>query len=221
MEKFLGILFCGGRGIRLGEITRYISKSFIPIYNRPVFQYGLEMLEESKRIDEIIILTNEENDQKLKMTRYPSIIQDDSVVSDMFSGWEYIKKITGTKKHGILVPSDNISNIKVDDLISLFLKKNVDLVFSLYKVPDKNKLSQMGCYEPVGKSFYYKHPNPPTNFGVIAPYIVHNNLKSDSGDNILNHKNSAYSEHKGYWFDIGDYESIKKTSIFISNRRKK
>ncbi len=219
MEKFLGVLFCGGRGTRLGEITRYMSKSFITIYDRPVFQYGLEMLEKSKRIDEIIILTNEENDKKLQQTGYPTIIQDDNQVFDMFSGWNYIKKITGTKKHGVLVPSDNISDIEIDKLIDVFQKENVNLVFSLYKVPDKNKLSLMGCYDPVGESFYYKHPNPPTNFGVIAPYIVHNNLKSDSGDNILNHKNSTYSEHKGYWFDLGDYESIIEASSFIKTSK--
>lgn len=218
MEKFLGVLFCGGRGTRLGEITKYISKSFVPIYGRPVFRFGLELLEKSEYIDEIVILTNDENNEKLKQVDYSTIVQDDHLVFDMFSGWEYIKKVTGTQKHGVLMPGDNISDIDVDNLIQRFQAENVDLVFSLFKIRDQQKLSGMGCYHPGEKKFYYKHPNPSTPFGVIAPYIVHNSLKVDSGDSILNHQNSAYYEHKSYWFDIGDYESIINASNFMKEK---
>jgi dTDP-glucose pyrophosphorylase len=217
MEEFLGVLYCGGRGTRLGEITRYISKSFVPIYDRPVFRFGLDLLEKSAYINEIVILTNDDNNEKLRQVGYLTIVQDDNVVFDMFSGWEYIKKATGTCKHGVLMPGDNISDINVDELIDLFLKRKVDLVFSLFKIMDQQKLSQMGCYHPQEEKFYYKHPNPPTSFGVAAPYIVRNSLKVESGDNILNHHNSAYCEHSGYWFDIGDCESIIEASLFMMN----
>jgi len=217
MEEFLGVLFCGGRGTRLGKITQYISKSFIPIYDRPVFRFGLDLLEKSGNIDEIVILTNDDNDEKLKGVGYPTIVQDDKLVFDMFSGWEYIKKATGTQKHGVLMPSDNISNIDVDKLVQIFRDEKVELVFSLFKIRDQKKLSQMGCYDPQKRKFYYKNSHPPTQLGVVAPYIVQNSLRVNSGDNILNHQNSAFIEHKGYWFDIGDYESIIEASIFIMN----
>ncbi|MCK4763608.1 MAG: hypothetical protein KAW12_15515 [Candidatus Aminicenantes bacterium] len=215
MEEFLGVLFCGGRGARLGEITKYISKSFVPIYDRPVFRYGLELLEKSSYVDEIIILSNNENDAKLKTAGHPTIIQDDNEVSDMFSGWDYIKKVTGAQKHGVLMPSDNVSDIDVDSLIGKFQAEQVDLVFSLFEMADTKKLSGMGCYDPEEKKFYYKHPAPPTRFGVVAPYIVRSSLEIDSGDNVLNHPKSAFSEHNGYWFDIGDYKSITAASNFL------
>ncbi len=215
----MGVLFCGGRGTRLGEITRYISKSFVPIYDKPVFKYGLDQLTASRYIDELVILTNGDNDEKLKQAGFRTVIQDDDVVFDMFSGWDYIKKVTGTSKHGVLMPSDNISDIEVDGLIDLFFEKQVDLVFSLLKV-EKNKLAQMGCYDPEAKQFYYKHPNPPTPFGVIAPYIVRNSLQakagSDKGDNILNHQPAAQKEHNGFWFDIGDCQSIIEAAAFMA-----
>ncbi len=123
MEKFLGVLFCGGRGKRLGKITEYISKSFVPIYDKPVFMYGLELLEKSKYVDEIIILANNENAKKLKQTGHKVIIQNDDVVFDMLSGWEYIKEKLNVKKHGILIPSDNISDVNLDILVETFVKK--------------------------------------------------------------------------------------------------
>lgn len=219
--NYIGILFCGGRGTRLGEITKYISKSFIPIYDKPVFKYGLELLEKSKCIDEIIILSNDENDDKLKQTGYKTIIQDDKVVFDMFSGWEYIKKITGTKKNGVLVPSDNVSNVVIDDLVELLNEEKSDIVFSLLKVDDKEKLSQMGCYDILNKKYYYKITPPPSSLGVIAPYVVRNNVNTTKGDSVFNNCKVNYHFHKGYWFDIGDYTSIISSSKFVEEYNSK
>ncbi len=217
---FLGVLFCGGRGTRLGEITKYISKSFIPIFNKPVFKYGLELLEKSKFIDEIIILTNNENDEKLKQTGYKTIMQDDNVVFDMFSGWEYIKKITGTNKNGVLAPSDNISDVLIDDLIKIFLKENAEIVFSLFSVDNKEKLSQMGSYDIVEKKYSYRKNNVLSNLGIIAPYIVKNNINTSIGDSVFNNCKINYNLHKGYWFDIGDVNSIKKSSLYLMDKNK-
>ncbi|MEZ4689412.1 MAG: hypothetical protein R3A12_04230 [Ignavibacteria bacterium] len=75
-----------------------------------------------------------------------TIIQDDEKVTDMFSGWEYVKEITGTKKNGVLVPSDNISNIKTDKLIEEFKKKKNDLLFSVKEINDRKKLVEMGTF---------------------------------------------------------------------------
>ncbi len=221
MEKFLGVLFCGGRGTRLGEITKYISKSFVPIYNKPVFKYGLELLKSSNFIDEIVILTNSENNNLFSTLSYKTIIQDDNVVFDMFSGWEFIKNELNITKNGVLVPSDNISNISIDKLIDAFLRENVDIVFSLIRINNKLKLSSMGCYDLENRRFYYKHPNPPSDFGVIAPYIVKNEINLSDGDKAFNFYNVYPVEHAGYWFDIGDYDSILDASLFIKNNQNK
>ncbi|MEO6694377.1 MAG: sugar phosphate nucleotidyltransferase [Ignavibacteria bacterium] len=224
MEKFLGVLFCGGRGTRLQEITQYISKSFIPVYDRPVFKYGLELLESSKHVDEIVILTNEDNDSKLRQLGHRTLIQADSKVNDMFTGWDYVKKFMRTKKHGVLVPSDNICEVKIDNLIKVFQKKNPELLFSVREMEDKSKLSQMGCYNIESRKFYYKHPDPPCNYGVIAPYIIENGLNIIPGRNILESCITEILFHKGYWFDIGDYDSIIEASNWqrkMSNEKMK
>ncbi len=217
MEKFLGVLFCGGRGKRLGEITKYISKTFVPVYDRPVFKYGLQLLDASVHIDEILILTNDENDEKLKHSCHETLIQDDNEVYDMFSGWEYIKKRTGTKKHGVLVPGDNVSNIQIDNCIEVFLNCKTNLLFSIFEINDRRKLAQMGCYDISRNKFFYKHTNPPTTYGVIAPYIIENSITISEGDQILDHPESKYLIHKGYWFDVGDYQDIIEASLFIKN----
>lgn len=206
MEEFLGVLFCGGKGERLGEITKYISKSFIPVYDKPVFKFGLELLCKSGYINEIVFLTNSLNDEQLKNEGYPTIIQDDSKVNDMFTGWSYIKNITGTKKNGVLFPSDNICNVNIDYLIENFIKHKYDFLFSLHKISDKKKISEMGSFNVSQKKYSYK--NPVSDLGVIAPYIIKNSVNTESEENIFESNTSSFLIHEGYWFDLGDKESI-------------
>lgn len=212
MEEFLGVLFCGGKGTRLGEITKYISKSFIPIYDKPVFKFGLELLESSKIIKEIFILTNKENNTLFKTLGYKTIIQDDLKVNDMISGWNYIKNFTGTKKNGVLIPSDNICEVSIDSLIKIFRNSDLDFLFSLQKIKNKKKLSEMGSYRIDKRKFRYKDPSPETEYGVIAPYIIKNDLKNKSYKNIFEIENSGFVIHKGKWIDTGDFDSIIEAS---------
>lgn len=209
MGSFLGILFCGGKGVRLGKITEYISKAFVPVCDRPVFMYPLAQLEASKQIDEIVILTNQENDTKLRRTGYQTIVQDDSLVQDMFSGLVYIRQVTGDERPAVLMPCDNISDIRVDDVIEVFMRQEPDIAFSVRKVESVAKLKQMGVLDPKTNAVEYKPMHPKSNLGVLAPYVVKNNidLRGDEPDIFSRHR-VAYALYKGRWFDIGDVPSL-------------
>ncbi|MEI6243317.1 MAG: hypothetical protein WCP39_07965, partial [Chlamydiota bacterium] len=61
-------------------------------------KYGLELLEKCNQIDEIIILTNTENDEKLKKTGFKTIMQDDKIVFDILTGFQFIKSKIISKK---------------------------------------------------------------------------------------------------------------------------
>ena len=220
MEEFLGVLFCGGRGTRINKLTGYISKSFIPVYNKPVFEFGLELLTESKSVNEILLLTNKDNNSKFREFGFRTIIQDDIRVSDMLSGWEFIKQLTGTSKHGVLIPSDNICEVNLDKLIEMFIKKKADFLFSLHSIKDIKKLSEMGSFDPGQKKFNYKDPDPKARYGVIAPYIIRNDLNNITDQNIFEGRNSYSKKHIGYWFDLGDYESIADANAWYRRRIK-
>ncbi|MBS1516839.1 MAG: hypothetical protein JSS91_01995 [Bacteroidetes bacterium] len=208
MEEFLGVLFCGGKGTRLGEITQYISKSFVPVYDKPVFKFGLESLTSSKLLSEIIILTNKENNDIFSKEGFETIIQNDKLVNDMFSGWEFIKEVTGTKKNGVLVPSDNICDSEIDGMISIFEEDKRDFLFSLFRITDKKKLSEMGSFDRVTRKFTYKDPEPETEYGVIAPYVIRNSFQFPSDISIFESENSEILLHNGYWYDTGDIDSL-------------
>lgn len=206
-KKFLGILFAGGKGERLGLITRYISKALVPVYDRPVFMYPLAQLEASRQIGEIIILTNTENDAKLQQTGYRTIIQDDERVHDMFSGLRYIREVLEIDGDCVLIPCDNISDVSVDGVIETFRAAHSEVCFSLIRVPERHKLSQMGAYDPANGQVVYKPVNPPSEWGVIAPYVVSGDFTwgpAETDAEVFNQARISSQQHTGYWFDIGD-----------------
>lgn len=218
MEEFLGILFAGGKGTRLGLITDYISKAFVPVYDRPVFMYPLQQLEDSQYINEIIILTRPENDEKLSKQGYETIIQDDEKVSDMFSGLKFIKKVKNTTKHFVLMPCDNISNIKVDEVIDKFLSNpNVDLTFSIKSFGNKHKLKEMGVYDIEKGKYSYKPEAPSSKYGVLAPYVVRNSYQVPLKPNqeLINMTKHNFCEYDDFWFDAGDVASLLECSCFV------
>jgi NDP-sugar pyrophosphorylase family protein len=207
MEKFLGVLFCGGRGTRLGRLSQFVSKSLLPVYDKPAFMFGLELLESSTYLSDILILTNKENNAALKKTGYRTIVQDDSKVKDMYTGWKYVKQRTGTNAHGVLMPSDNISSVSVDKLIKSFIHGNYDFMFSISNKIKEDKLLQMGNFDPVAGRFEYK-PQHALAYGVIAPFIVRNNLKIVNDKKLFESRRSGYLVYKGKFMDIGDAESL-------------
>jgi len=218
-KGFLGILFCGGKGRRLATITDYISKALVPVYDRPVFMYPLAQLEASRRIDEIVLLTNTENGAKLQQTGYRTIIQNDAEVCDMFSGLAYIRKVTGDNRPAILMPCDNISDIVVDSVVGLFIREKPDIAISIRKVDCEEKLREMGVFDVSCGRVEYRPRKPKSSFGVIAPYVVKESLDiSGSTEQILNHCRVSFLEYAGPWFDVGDVASLALANNAISLR---
>ena len=219
MEELLGILFAGGRGTRLGLITRYISKAFVPVYDRPVFLYPLAQLQASKAISEIVILTNDENDAAMKKLGYRTIVQDDERVRDMWSGLRQVRAAAGDRD-AVLIPCDNVSDIVVDDVVAAFRSGDYDVAFHVMPVGDHRKLTQMGVYDPAAKRVVYKSPNPPSTLGVLAPYVIRGGF--DPGDmpevDAFNRGAIVCREYDGIWFDVGDADALIACSTYLQER---
>ena len=85
----------------------------------------------------------------------------------------------------------------------------------------------MGSFDVKKNKFHYKNPGSKFKYGVIAPYIIKNNLEITSQKDIFESDNAEIVLHEGSWFDIGDYDSLlaasnwrQKNNITIATLRK-
>jgi len=218
---FLGVLFCGGRGRRLGEITKFVSKALVPVFDRPVFRYALDKLEAAESVAEILILSNDGNDEVLASTGYRTVVQDDAVVTDMFSGLHFIRQHTGDDRPAVMVPCDNISDILVDEVVRLFMDRGAQLAFSIRPIEDSTKLRQMGVFDPRSATMEYRPSHPRSHWGVVAPYVASSDLQSTgrSEAEVFNSHRLAWIEYHGPWFDVGDADSLLAASLAMQRLR--
>ena len=64
-EKILGVILTGGKASRLRPLSNFFTKSQIPLLNRPLIAYAIDLLA-SAQIDEIAIVIGP-NDQETEL----------------------------------------------------------------------------------------------------------------------------------------------------------
>lgn len=231
-----GILLTAGSGTRLRPLTFVVNKTVLPVYNQPMFFYGLKTLVDSG-IREIIIVSNPSTKNQLEVllnffplknkVKVRFVVQKrplgmvDAIIST--------KKLVG-KSDVVVYSGDNIVTNDYKRYISRF--KGGALAF-LTKVIDP---SRSGCplYSKDGKliKIVEKPKHPQTKWIVIGPYIFDNNIfqlskllkPSKRGELEITDLLNLYlkSNHlklyknKGKWFDAGTFKSLLTASQYIS-----
>lgn len=236
-----GILLAGGAGTRLRPLTYIINKVALPVYNQPMFFFGLKTLIDSG-IKEIIIVTGKKTKNQLKtLLNYFPLKSKVSVKFaiqkkplGMVDAIISAKKLIGNTSM-VVYPADNIysRNFKVE--VSRF---NGGCTAFLTKVPDPQR---SGCplYSKSGElvAIVEKPKHPQTNWIVVGPYIFDNQVfklakllkPSRRGEleitDLLNlylkSKKLKLYKNKGKWFDTGTFESLITAGVFVSKNPKK
>jgi glucose-1-phosphate thymidylyltransferase len=206
-KKLKGIIIAGGSGSRLSPLTKVISKSLLPVYDKPMIYYPLSILMEAG-IREILIVTTP-ND-KLRFMKLlgngsdlgisicyevepsPKGIAQAFIIGEQFIGDDNVALVLGDN----ILFGDNLS----ERLQKSMTKKKGATIFGYY-VKDPKRFGVVE-FDQSGKaiSIEEKPKNPKSNYAVIGLYFYDNrviemakNLKpSERGELEITDINKSY-----------------------------
>ena len=235
-----GIILAGGKGTRMGPLTKAVNKQLLPIYNKPLIFYPLSILMLAK-IRDILIIVN-----KGQLDQYRKILPDGKNLGIKITYIEQ-EKPKGLPDAFILgekfIGKDNVAMILGDNF---FYGQNLSAILSnCVKINDGAKILLHRVKNPelfgVAKVDKYKHiikikEKPKkylSNDAITGLYFFDNkvinyskSLKPSKRSELeiidlltkykKNNKLSAeYIGRGGAWLDTGSIEDYFKTISFV------
>jgi len=237
-----GIILAGGKGTRLYPITKVITKSLIPIYNKPMIFYPLSTLMLAGIKDILIISTPEDiykfeellgngDDYGIKLV-YKAQPKPEGIAQAFILGEDFI-----ANDDVCLILGDNIFYGKTLPKILLNAKKQIDnnnkaIIFG-YRVNDPQRYGVIEFNNNFNVISIEEKPNKPkSNYAAVGLYFYKNdvikiskNIKpSKRGELEITDVNLEYLKQKRlnaeifdtvFWLDTGTHDALVEASNFI------
>lgn len=241
MKDIKGVILAGGMGSRLYPCTRVTNKHLLPVYNKPMVYYPLYTLINAGIKNILIVSGIEHAGDFLKLlgsgkefgVRLTYEIQDDAkgiahalLLAEDFVDTDKLVAILGDN-----IFQDNIKRHIID-----FLKMDGARVF-LKKTPEAKRFGVAEIKNNKVIGIEEKPKTPKSNYAVTGLYMYNNgvfeiirNLKlsrrgeyeiTDVGNEYVKRGQMSYAILKGFWSDVGTFDSLLRASEFIKMIDKK
>jgi len=232
-----GIILAGGKGTRLSPCTKVISKTMLPVYNRPMIYYPLNTLLKAG-ITDILIITNPDNNDD-----YIEQLGDGSEFNARFT---YIEQVVPRGiAEAFMIGADFIGdddvtmilgdNIFVDDVTADIQSFKKGAIIFAKEVPDPGRFGIVEMNETGHAiSIEEKPTEPKSNLAITGLYICDNRVAkiakqvtpSARGELEVTDVCKAYMElgelevrmiHKD-WIDAGTFDSLLEAQIIAKEQ---
>ena len=234
-----GIILAGGTATRLFPLTATTSKQLLPVYDRQMIFYPLNILIKAGIRDVLIIVAPEHSGQFLnllgsifddlgihiefKVQKIPKGLADAFILGEDFIDDEAVTMILG-------------DNIFEDDLSSQIKKFDRGGLIFVKEVPDPERFGIVE-FDEDGRaiSIEEKPSQPKSNFCVTGAYTYDNqvieiakNLKpSKRGEIEVTDINKEYLKRgelsvrkiKGSWLDAGTFDSLFEANKVVKEKK--
>ncbi len=234
-----GIILHAGHGTRLRPLTYGRPKQLLPIANKPMSRFGLELLKKSG-IDELAIIIGGNNANKVQEfygTGEKFGVKISYIFQDYPKGISHAiglcEDFVGNEKF-IVFLGDNILIKDISANIKEFKDSDSDAKIFLCEVLNPTQFGIADIKDGKVTKIIEKPKEPPTNLAVIGVYLltpkifeIIKNLKpswrneleiTDALQNLLEQENKiSYDIITNYWKDTGTVEDIiDANNILIS-----
>jgi len=231
-----GVILAGGTGSRLKPLTSVTNKHLLPVYNKPMIYYPIEMLK-SAGVKDILVITGTHHAGAIFQllgsgkdfgVKFTYRVQDEAggipsaiALAEDFVGEDQFVSING----------DNIVFESLKPFADQFQKEGNEMQILLYK-GTKEEAKKSGVAVTEGNKVVKvieKPPQPPSNDIIIGVYFLSSNVfdiikklkPSGRGETEVTDVQRAYLEKgklgaarlKGNWLDAGDFEDLLNANI--------
>jgi glucose-1-phosphate thymidylyltransferase len=237
-----GVVLAGGLGTRLRPLTRITNKHLLPIYDRPMVFYPIQMLVEAG-ITEIMLVTGGSsagdflrligNGEDFGLSRIHYAYQQGE--GGIAEALDLTRQFVDDDRV-VVVLGDNILQHGIRSGVEAFAAQHVGARIFLTRVdhPWEYGIAQVDG-ERIAR-IIEKPPDPPSNLAVIGVYmyppsvfeIIEKLERSSRGELEITDVNNAYIERgelsydivDGWWLDAGEnHEALLRASLTIAREQ--
>lgn len=236
-----GVILAGGHGTRLMPLTEITNKHLLPVYDRPMILYPIETLKKSN-VTEIMIVCGREHaghfmnflgsgrDYGVKLSYALQSVDGAGIADALSHARDFVSNESVAVILGDNIFEDNFSSA-VRNFVggtTIFLKKVKDprrfgvAIFSkdkkrVIKIEEKPKVAK----SPFGQVGFYIFDNDVFSFIDKLVPSKRNELEIvDAVNEYIKQGRSQYEIVKGFWSDVGTFDSLMNTMIWLYRKKK-
>lgn len=237
-----GVILAGGLGTRLYPLTKATNKHLLPVYNKPMVFYPIEILVKAGIVDIMVVtggphcghfLSILKNGQELGIKHLEYAYQENE--GGIAEALSLAKDFVDNDSCAVIL-GDNTTDYDLSSDVADF--KEGAMVF-LKEVPDPERFG-VPVFDQSNPELITeiieKPQNPPNNFAVIGLYIYDNQVfnfineikPSDRGELEITDVNNHYAKLgklkfkkiAGFWRDAGTFDTLLEANTFWASKQK-
>jgi glucose-1-phosphate thymidylyltransferase len=233
-----GIILAGGLGTRLHPLTKITNKHLLPVYDKPMVFYPIEMLVKAG-IKDIMVVTGGTNSgdflRLLKNGKEFGLTHMNYGYQEGEGGIADALKIASEFAEGekmVVVLGDNIIEKNIKKAVQEFEKQERGAKLILKKVKNPKEYGIADVKKGKLVKIIEKPKNPPTDMAVIGIYFypadvfeIIKELKpskrgeleiTDVNNAYINRGEVTYSVLDGWWMDAGESkEALLEANVLV------
>lgn len=237
-----GVILAGGNGTRLYPCTKVTNKHLLPVYDKPMIHYPLQLLADAG-ITEILIISGRGHagdflnllgsGKEFGVHLYYDVQEESGGIAQALS---LAKNFAGNDKITVIL-GDNIFEESINEYIRQFEQQGEGARIFLKEVSIE-EARRFGCALVENDLVRYveeKPRDPKSNLAMTGLYMfdanIFNIIKTlkpssrgeleitDAIDYYVKNNKCYYNIIKAFWSDAGTFESLFKTSNFLKQKQ--
>lgn len=174
------VILAAGQGTRLRPVTLTMPKPLVPVANKSLIEYAIDMLKKADLTEIGIVVNSMESPIPSELgdgaglgVKLSYIIQEEQL--GLAHAINLCREFVGDDPFCVLL-GDNIFQDKMESVLRAFPKSNAEATIALYPVPDPHRFGIAAVTDNKIVQVVEKPKNPPSNLAISGVYLFRKSI---------------------------------------------